>query len=100
MGLFLLVVGIVLISQDSNDDDDDPTPTIAYILMALGVICMAATFCGKLDRVIVHLKSTTPILCLFMNRAVEMQVPIGQGANAYNLIRAEVAKYQDDYAAI
>jgi hypothetical protein len=125
-GLFLIIVGIVLITQDpassGGDGDDtgsDPDPAgsrrlggdddsssgsilniVAYIMFAFGFISILATFCGKLDRVIVHLKSTTPIIGFFLNRAVEMQVPIGQGQAAYDLIRSEVVKYQDDYAAI
>jgi hypothetical protein len=84
---------------DDDDGSNDIFHIMAYAMFGLGMISILATFCGKLDRVIVSLKSTTPILCFFMNRAVEMQVPVGAGEAAYELIRSEVVKYQDDYAA-
>jgi len=94
MGLLLVVVGAILFAQKVI------APILPSVVLGLGVICMASMFCGKLDRVVVYLKSTTPILCMFMNSSVVMQVPVGEGVNAYNLIRSEVSKYQEDYAAI
>eukprot|EP00618_Florenciella_parvula_P008475 CAMPEP_0119523594 /NCGR_PEP_ID=MMETSP1344-20130328/38627_1 /TAXON_ID=236787 /ORGANISM="Florenciella parvula, Strain CCMP2471" /LENGTH=276 /DNA_ID=CAMNT_0007561853 /DNA_START=74 /DNA_END=902 /DNA_ORIENTATION=- len=120
-GLLLLISGIVVLAtkeeggEDGSssattnstelenrrldgEEEDSSRDSISYALMAIGVVIAACTlgcnFCKKRDRVVFFLKSPAPIQCFFMNRVIEMEVPPGDGKDAYELVRSQMAKHQ------
>jgi len=91
IGIVALIISFALMGSAK---DNKPLLYGGLLVLVMGLVCVATTFCGKLDRIIFYLKSRSPVLCFFTHRVVAVEVPIGEGNQAYDLIQSQVAKYQ------
>lgn len=89
-GTFITIVGIIVIASAKGSS------LITYsgaFLLAIGLIWLACLFCKKLDRIVFTLKSPFPIGCFFIQRSIEMEVPTGEGAHAFGIIKEQITKH-------